>query len=583
MFRMFRRLAACTPYLALCAGPAMASDVHWRVALSSDDDAISMPSLPADHTYVTNYGSDEGGAGLANSGDGLLGFQLAPYNSGADGNWYESGIGFRQYAGVGATGALGPNRSGSESGDVFRALYYADTFDGGTRAFGARANAPSADAGDATLGIWQSDGAHNVEFARVGTDGPLGPNLGSGMIYTALHNVNDTSYDVGVRSLNNRRVMFAGRIGATGTLGSDGLSVYTPGSGNTPCLLSGSTDDQTGPGIVNYVFPSGIGISATMTVSPRGEAYASDYVTRVGGTGPSSLDGIWQFCDGAPKPGVLTGVTGPYGPHLPGNDAAVFGTDNNGLWGYVAPSEPGSYFFSSGGRLTPNGTTYFGLFHHDAAQQVNNPLLFENQDDSTGYGPHVSGHVFHDAVIPYVIAASGKYGALRADIAPTGSSSADSTGLWRLTTDGGVQPVAIGGDTGAYAPAPGRTWDGNFYKFTVFDDGEIVTLAETEDTATSTTSRSCWRLAVGAAPVEILKVGDLVDVPTASGIVATAVTSIDPYYRLGLPAAAGRDTWFSANGDIIAADITLQGHQFATLLIRGQAARPDYIFAAGTD
>lgn len=573
----FRNLTKYAPLITLCATPAIAADVHWRVVLSSGDSGISLPSLPANHSYVTNFGNDEGGAGLANSGGGLLGFQVDPANSiTPDGNWLETGSGFKQFAGVAATGALGPNRSGTESGDVFRALLYSDTFDGSTRAFGGRANAPSDSADDATLGIWQFDGRSNVEFARVNTDGPLGPNLGSGIVYKALHNVNDTSYDVGVRSLSNRRVVFAGRVGATGTLGNDGLSVYTPGAGNKVCLLNASTDDQTGPGVVNYAFN---GLGATLTVSQRGEVYASASTARVAGTGPSGLGGIWQFCDGSPKPGVLTSVAGPYGPHFAGNDTAVFGTDDNGLWPYVAPTEPGSYFFSSGGRLAPNGTTYFGLFHHSDAQQTNTPLLLENSDDSTGYGPHVAGHVFHNAVIPYVIAASGEYGVLRANIAPPGASSADITGLWRLTTDGSVQPAALGGE----APVSGRTWDGTFYKFTVFDDGEIVTLAETRNTATSATSISWWRLAIGAAPVEILKVGDLVDVPTASGVVATAITAISPYYRLGLPASAGRDTWFTANGEIIAANVSLQGHPNATLLIRGQAARPDYIFATGND
>lgn len=574
----------------LCVHPAAASDVRWRVALDDGDPNISIPGFPAQHSFETDFGNDEGGAGLANAGGGLLGFQTATYVNFAtpDGNWYERSTGMMQYAATGVTGALGPNRIGTESGDVFRVLYYGDTFDGGTRAFSATANNPAASANDATMGIWQFDGTKNIEIARVGTDGPLGPNLGSGVVYTALQNVYESGFNGDVRSLDNRRVMFAGRIGQSGASGNDGLSVYTPGVGNTPCLLPGSTDPSGNPGITNYVFNTGAGnITVTMTVSPRGEAYALASASRVQGApqvGPNAFAGIWQFCDGSPKPGVLTGFSGQYGPNFPGG-TAVFGGDGNGLWQYVAPSTPGSYFFTSGGLMsTQNGAPRFlGVFHHDAVQSVNTPIFLHNSDDSTGYGPHIAGHVFYTNLVPYNIAASGRYGVVRTNIAPTGSSTADATGLWRFTTDGNVQPVAIGGNTGAYAPAPGRTWDGTFYKFTVFDDGEIVTLARTNNTAASTTSISWWRLAPGAAPVEILKVGDLVDVPTPGGVVAKAVTSISPYYREGLPSAASRDTWFTADGRILAADVALSGYPNTTLLIRGQAARPDYIFATGND
>jgi hypothetical protein len=561
-------------YCALLSPITHAGDVRWRVALSSSDPGISLPQLPAGHGVV--------GAGLADGGAGVLGFQLRPFNATApDGNWFERGGALAAYAQVGATGALGPGRSGAESSHVFRRLYYGDSAGEGARAFGATANDPSADPGDASLGIWLWDGKKNVEIARLGTDGPLGPGLGSGLVYKSLHHVDDTDNDVNVWMLPNRRVLFAGRIGTSSGVGNDGLSVHTPGVGNAPCMLIGSTDADVGPGISAAAFS---GISARKAVSPRGEVYALASARPVAGApaGWFGSDGIWQFCDGAPRPGVLTGFTGEYGPGFD-EDTAVFGGDANGLWGYVAPSLPGSYFFSSGGRMsTASGApAFFGLFHHDAAARRNRPLVLENSQGR--YGPQIDGYVFNTSVVPYNVKAAGRYAALQTSVSPVGNASARFPGLWRIDVDGTVEPVALSGDTGAYAPAPGRIWNGTFYRFAIFDNGDIVTAASTKNVADGTTAVSWWRLRRGAAPVEILKTGDLVQVPTPGGVVERAVTGLDPQYQVALPLSAGRDVWFTANGNMLIGDVTIQGFESTTTILRGVAAQPDYLFATGND
>lgn len=550
-----------------------AADVRWRVAVSASDANISLPQLPASHGVI--------GANFSDGGAGVLGFQLRPFNSNSpDGNWLERGGVLAPYAQTAATGALGPSRSGAESNHVFRWIAYGDASDGGARAFGASAGDP-ANSNTSSTGIWLWNGGRNTEIARIGVDGPLGPGLGSGVIYKSLHHVDDTDNEVNVWMLPNRRVVFGGRIGTASTLGSDGLSVYTPGSGNAPCLMMGSTDNDVGPGIATGVFNS---IGSRKTISPRGEVYAMASVRPVSGSPPGwyGSDGIWQFCDGAPRMGVLTGFTGEYGPGIPGNDDAVFGGDNNGLWSYIAPSLPGSYFFSSGGRMsTASGAAaYFGLFHHDAAARRNRPLLFENSEGQ--YGPQISGYVFHTSVVPYNIKAAGRYGALLTTISPVGGSST-TTGLWRLTVDGGVEPVAVAGDSGAYAPAPGRIWTGTFYRFAVFDNGDIVASADTRNTATGVTAPSWWRLSRGAAPVEILKVGDLVEVPTPAGVIRRAVKSISPNYSVALPLPAGRDTWFTSNGNVLIGDVTIEGFENTSVVLRGTAARADYVFGNGMD
>ena len=572
---LFRVLAFCVPCVLLSSQPALAGDVEWRVALSGSSAAISQPSLPAAHTFR--------GAGLADAGAGMLGFQWSANTNllNPDGNWFESGSTFAQYAGVSVIGAQGPGRSGAESTHVFRRLYYGDALNAAARAFGATANDPADAAGNASTGAWLWDGTKNIEIARVGASGSLGPGLDGGRIYKSLHHVDDVNHEVNVWMLRNQRVLFEGSIGTASTLGSDGLSVYTPGTGNHACMLTSTTDPEYGPGIANGVFNFYSGISVSKAISPRGEVYARGLVTPTSGGPPGWFGsaGIWRFCEGAPRLAVFAEFTGQYGPDLPGN-AAVF--TNDSLSAFIAPSLPGSFYFTSGGKMSSvaGAPSFFGLFHHDEAQHRNVPMLLENAEGALG--PQIAGYVFHTNVTPYNVRAAGKYAALRTTISPVGALSSSNTGLWRIAADGAIEPVAIMGDTGVYAPASGRIWSGDFYKFTVFDNGDIVVLADTKNVANSSTVVSWWRLSRGAAPVEILKVGDLVTVSTPGGPVTAPVTAIDAQVVLGVPAPVGHDSWYTANGNMLA-QVTIQGYSSTTTLVRGRAARRDILFADGFD
>ena len=545
-----------------------AADARWRVVVSSSDSRIALPQLPTDHVPI--------GVGLADGGAGLLGFQMRPSGSLTnDGNWVERNSMLSPYAALGVTGALGPGRGGAESTHAFRRLYYGDSAGAGARAFGATANDPSQSAGDASSGIWLWNGGANVEIARYGSEGALGPGI-DGYVYKSFHHVDDTDNEFNVWMLPHRRVLFAGRIGATtATLGSDGLSVYTPGLGNRPCMLPGSATPEYAPGVAGATFNT---ISSLKSISRRGEVYALASA-RNNATGWSA-SGIWQFCDGAPRAAVLTGDVGDYGPGFPGG-TAIFGGDSNGLRSYIAPSVAGGFYFSSGGRMsTVSGApTFFGLFHHDGTR--NRPIALQNSEGQ--YGPQIAGYVFSNPTVPYDIKAAGRYAALKVSISPVDAASTDYPGLWRVADDGSVEPVAVSGSISPYTPAPGRIWNGTFYRYAIFDNGDIVTLASTQDTANASTAISWWRLSPGAAPVEILKIGDLVDVPTPSGVVAKAVTAIDPTYSIALPPPAGRDTFFNAGGAVLTSDVKLQDFGSTTLVLRGQAARADYLFADDFD
>ncbi len=564
---MLRLLSAFAMSLTIFSSFAGASDVEWKLALSSSNAGVSQPQLPDSHALVH--------ARLADAGSGLLGFQLRPIGSQTvDGNWFEHGAIFSRYAALNEVGSLGPGRSGAESSHVFRRLYDGDSIGAGINAFGATASAPGAANAGISQGVWVSDGSHNTEIARVGSDGALGPGLGNGVYYKNLHHV-DSTEDIDVRMLPDGRVLFAGRIGTDSNLGADGLSLYEPGSGNRPCMLSGASDSEFGPGIAAKFNSPG----ARPSVSPRGEVY--DYATLSSTpTSPPGFygaQGFWQFCDGAPRLAVLTGVVGEFGPGLSDNGAR-FGGELNGLNALSAPGQPGSFYFTSGGRMSDN-TIFLGLFLHDRALGRNVPILLE--DDDNTYGPQIPGFVFNTATIPYHVVGAGKYAVLNTSILATGTTSPRTYGLWRLVAGGNVEPVAIADNTGAYAPASGRVWTGTFYEYAVFDSGDIVTLAETRNVSNASTANSWWRLRPGETPVEILKVGDLVQVSTPSGVINKAVTSID--HASSITPSQGRDTWYSANGTIIVNDITIQGFAGISQSVRGVAARSDLIFANDFD
>lgn len=564
---MLRVFVIFVIYILCSSHQAAASDVEWELALSSSNPGISQPQLPASFSLKSRN--------LADAGDGLLGFQLSPYGTMIpDGNWFEHGSTFTQYAALDVAGSLGPGRSGAENSHVFRQLYPGDSIGTGERAFGAMASAPGAPSSDITQGIWLSDGTRNVEIVRSGSDGALGPGLGNGLYYRRLSNV-DSPDEFDVRMLPGGRVLFAGNVGSASSIGGDGLSVHDPGSGNKPCMLRGTGDSEFGPGIAAEFHNMG----AHVSVSPRGEIF--DYATvRASPASPPGFhgaEGFWQFCDGSPRLAVLTGDIGEFGPGL-SDHGARFGGDLNGLKTLSAPGQPGSFYFTSGGRMSDN-STFLGLFLHDKALARNVPVVLE--DDAGSHGPQIPGYVFSAITSPYRVRAAGKYGVLLASIAAAGTNSPKTYGLWRLVSGGVAEPIAIAGDTGAYAPAPGRVWTDTFVKYAVFDSGDIVTLARTRRVSDGSTAMSWWRLRRSEAPVEILKVGDLVQVTTPGGVVSKAVTAIG--HESAAPQSQGQDTWYSANGSIIADHVTIEGFEEVTQLVRGIAAQTDLVFANGFD
>jgi hypothetical protein len=144
-------------------------------------------------------------------------------------------------------------------------------------------------------------------------------------------------------------------------------------------------------------------------------------------------------------------------------------------------------------------------------------------------------------------------------------------GLWRIRPGQAPVPLAIVGDSGAYAPAPGRTWR-RFAYSQILDDGTVLVLAEVSNPV----SLGVWRLVPGAAPEPVLAVGDPVQVRTASGAATRTVTGLlDAFFDQPEP---GIDGWASRQGHLLVRANVEGVPGAAQAILRGWPARSDRLF-----
>lgn len=541
------------------AASAFAAEDPWRVALSYGSAGVVIPLLPP---AVNQHSTSN--PRLADSGTSSLGFELDQDN-GPSGLWSERGNGqLLPFAQNEVTGATGPGRSGTEGSHVFRAVHAPmDSIGAGYRVFGGEANDPAAPANDATSGLWQFNGSRNVEIARLGTDGVLGPGIGAGWTFSGFNHISNVSGFANANSLKGGRAVMNARVRYLDNVSDSALVQYVPSVGNVPCMVEGSTNPAWSPGIAGIGAFSGM--RQDLSISPHGELYGGASTTAT----LNQRTGIWRFCDGAPRAQALTEDTGSLGPGL--STTTAYFTD---IYARAAPGTAGSLYFTAAGRMSSvNGSpTFLGLFLRRAG--VNRPILLRNVEGALG--PGVAGHVFSTSIAPYDVKAGGRFAVLRTTIAASGSSSPTTSGLWRISPETGAVPVALAGDSANFAPAPGRSWTG-FSDQAIFDNGDIVVLAQ----VSNPNETSLWRLRVGAAPLRLLGPGDSVAVPFASGTVMRSVTSIFTTAITNLSTNAGTDAWTSADGSVIL-PVYLQG-LVNTVTLRARATSTDLIFTDGLE
>jgi hypothetical protein len=275
--------------------------------------------------------------------------------------------------------------------------------------------------------------------------------------------------------------------------------------------------------------------------------------------------------NGAPQAKVLSQTTGALGPNLPGNASAVFSQ----LLPNIAPTTVGSFYFT--GENTNTGG-FKGVFHHSGGQ--NRPVLLNGVEGA--FGPQVPGFVF-DTVLDYDPISAGRFALVRATIRPTAGGSS-IFGVWRLRPDASPEPIAIV-DSTTVIPAIGRVWR-DVGLFGIYENGDVMLQVNTSNPPSLLPTLGVWRVRLGAVPEEILKVGDMVSVPTAAGVVQRMVRSVN---RPGSGAAAlreygGDDSWLSANGSALVQVDIQPSNTSPTVIspwVRAQVSNVDVSFQNG--
>ena len=115
----------------------------------------------------------------------------------------------------------------------------------------------------------------------------------------------------------------------------------------------------------------------------------------------------------------------------------------------------------------------------------------------------------------------------------------------------------------------------------------VIALASTSTPPSTLRSLSLWRFRPGRAPEEVLKTGDLVRYPTASGVEMRAVRGLsDTFVASGQAALqdyAGDDSWVSASGNVLV-EVALDGMEglvFPTRYVRAVVSNTSVLFQDG--
>ena len=524
---------------------AGAQELQWRAVIGASS-AITAPGLPAGSPSFTDFA-------ISDVGNGHVGVRMTSPDT-AEGYWaLRRGV-WTQYVRNGIPGStVGPGRTGAEAGHVFQTYIVEQGYAGvdGQRAYAARAGAPG-DTINATWGVWRWDTGKNIEIARALTDGALGPNLGAGWIF---QNSSDFATP---RAMNRGQVLLNTNVTSPTGLDRRYLAKSVPGQGIGPCALRYSTDPNLAPGIVaGDSFDTGWGMSGNISVTPDNRVYLLA-VTNQG------RDGIWEVCNGAPHALVVDNEAGSRGPDI-GIGTAVF-TD----FEVVHPADANQFYYFARYRPSPGDASRTGLFWHDGA--TNRPLAMN--DVANVYGPGWQNATWSSFGTGSLTSA-GEWTAFQATIhVPADGATPD--GLWRVKAGGTPELVALLDIPGSYGPEAGRTWD-TFYGNAVLANGDIVIEARTQPGS----EYALWLLKKDAAPRRILKVGQSVSVPTASGVQQAAVTSYSiasgahPYSR-------GSDGWIASDSSLFV-EANLNGYS-GRVMISTMSGNPlDRIFATGNE
>lgn len=468
------------------------------------------------------------------------------------------------FAVINANGAVGPNRSGAESTNVFRSLFFGTLGSNasGSRVFLGRAGQPNSDLAFASYGIWRwnpSTGKNN-EIARAGASGAtLGPNLGTSVF------LKNSSFSSPVLLKNNKAVMHAKIVHAGDPDWKDknAIVMHTPGTGNQTCALEGSNTAATGP---NLASGTTFNTFSVPVLSSDDRVY-----THSSNPYPNSAYGIWEVCNGSPMAQVLTKQTGAKGPLIAGKPNAQFTQVDPNIY----PTNNGKFYFL--GRATEGGggsQTYSGLFLHTESN-TNIPVALNKRSDR--FGPQFGTSQFQQ-IHNKLVHTAGDFVAFSATIS---LASGETDGIWRVNKNGEIQLVLLKDYTGGYYPSQGRKWK-NFYDFRLFPNGDIAVFAINQSaTDTNDSVFGLWLIKPNSNAKPLLIPGTKVQLPNASGnSIATVKEVIErggSKYGSGNQALMGWDDWATDSGFVVV-KTKLKEHSYQDFILNARVYDPSVIF-----
>jgi hypothetical protein len=527
----------------------MAQEPGWRIAAAIASSGIRPAGFPAD---VSGMGSEQVGA------SGLMSLRLTtPVGQSL---WTQTPAGaVREVASLAVVGPLGPGRSGAEADHRFSVIWHEDySVAAPFNLFAAQAGPPGGTTTAFTVGLWLNDGARNIEVARGGTDGPLGPNLGP-----AITLVSSTGN--GNRALGRIQILPGGAFALGAQLDTPGgrrdVILRRPfGGAFVACALEGSADPALRPNVSAPAADQFREITG-LAQSADGELYALGTASLLA-VSPINA-GIWRVCQGAPSARALTGNRGALGPGIPGAPRAELISFSALV--PLAPVGGDRLLFLARARLDGDQSSsplVDAVFLHDGG--ANRPIVALGETGSLG--PGIPNHAFTG----FASFGGERVAALLADVREVGSVQ-DRRGLWRLSADRLPEPVALAGSTGALAPASGDVWLG-FDDARALANGDLIAVATSRPNGVNT--RALWRFRPGRVPQRLLGPGDPVAYRDASGIDRTGIVDrIDALVGSQLPAYAGDEGWINAEGQVIVQG-RIQGNP-ATVVFQSGAALLD--------
>ena len=516
--------AALAILLSLAPICAQAQTVNWNL-VAGEAARFPIPELP-----VGNRDFNEGS--VSDFGLGQLGFRVLSPSASA-GYWASQNGVLVRYTQLSSSGIFGPGRTGPEATHHFSSIRTGQnsTASDGQRAFLGKAGDPANTTG-ASNGVWRWNGAQNIEIARGGVEGLLGPGLAVGWSFE-----NVTLFVEEARMLQGGQVLVHADVTGPGVARSRLLARHVPGVGNQPCMRVGfNTEAGLSPGLEPGDRFQGESSTANISAAYDGRVYIRNTAVL---NGPRLIQGIWRICDGAPRAQVVIRESGPRGP-----DIGIVGAQFENLKSGPLPDRGnGFYYFSEYCRTipcdSPIGVPQVGLFHTQAAGNLG--VAYNEPNGFHGPNWQNSSWKFFDVSS---LSAAGQFTSFVSSVSTL--DGIDPTGLWRIRS--GQRPelaAMINSTEPAFAPEAGRTWAA-FTGSAVFGNGDIVVAARTNPGNVE----GIWLLPRGGVPRKVLAPGQVLTFQTINGPVQETVRSFTLPVDGG-DYASSRDSWVAADGTLL--------------------------------